>query len=161
MTKKIFSAPALIIFLIFVSLDTFSFSVVKTVPIQNSTEAITPDYLRASVFVKMSPGEFAAVTGKKLNFFQRMYFKVIKRQVKRELKKNPDLLITDYFDQKEGKFKFDLLWFVITAFIGPLGLLVAYTSKQRKGGPNRKDKITSAWLGFAFFVLWFGLIFVF
>ena len=51
--------------------------------------------------------------------------------------------------------------FVITAFIGPLGLLVAYTSKQRKGGPNRKDKITSAWLGFAFFVLWFGLIFVF
>ncbi len=161
MNQKIFNFLALIIVCVFLSLDSFSFSIVKLSSNDKLIETVSPGYMRASVFVKMSAKEFSAVTGTKLNFFQKLYFKVIKRQVRRQLKKNPDLLISDYFDPTKPKFKFDLLWFVIAAFIGPLGLLVAYTSKDRKGGPNRKDKINSAWLGFAFFVIWFGLIFIF
>lgn len=90
-----------------------------------------------------------------------MYFKIIQRRLRNELKKNPDLLITSYYDSQKTKFKFDALWFVLAAFVGPLAVLVAYTSKLRKGGPTKKDRITSAWLGFAFFVLWFGYLFVF
>jgi hypothetical protein len=123
-----------------------------------------PDYLKASVFVNLSAREFAAATGYRLNFFQKIYFKVIQRQIKRDLKKNPDLLINDYFDQGKVKFKFNLLWFIIATFIGPLGVLFAYTSPhlpQKKDATTRKDKITSAWLGFLFFVIWFGILFVF
>jgi hypothetical protein len=163
MSKKILSSSILIILSIFLFWqNSFSFSIVRTSANENKAVMKSPDYCKASVFVNLSAGEFAAATGKKLNFFQKIYFKVIQRQIKRDLKKNPDLLINDYFDQKKGKFKFDLLWFIIGTFIGPLGVLVAYISPpQKKATITRKDKITSAWLGFLFFVIWFGFLFVF
>ncbi len=143
------------------SANGFSLSIVRPVVIGNSISPASIDYLRASVFVKLSAKEFGSITGRKLNLPQRMYFKVIQRKLKRELKNNPDLLITDYYDPQKAKFKFDALWFVIAAFIGPLGVLLAYTSPLRKGGPAKKDVITSAWLGFALFVVWFGSAFLF
>lgn len=164
MNKKIAGSSTIIIILIFLSCqNSFSFSIVRTSANGDKTEFKNPDYLRASVFVNLSASEFAAATGKKLNFFQKIYFKVIQRQIKRDLKKNPDLLINDYFDPKKDKFKFDFLWFVIASIIGPIGVLLAYTShqKQKKETTTRKDKITSAWLGFLFWVLWFGFLFIF
>jgi hypothetical protein len=163
MSKKIVTTPIIIILSIFLSRqDGFSFSIVRTPANDNKTEIKNPDYLKASVFVKLSAKEFAAVTGRKLNFFQKIYFKVIQRQIKRDLKKNPDLLVNDYFDPKKVKFKFDFLWFVIASIIGPLGVLLAYTHKvQKKEITTRKDKITSAWLGFLFWILWFGWLFIF
>ncbi|HVZ95968.1 MAG TPA: hypothetical protein VG847_03775 [Chitinophagaceae bacterium] len=132
-------------------------------PLSGNTVAVPNnyDYLRGDVFVKMSAKEFAKATGTHLNFFERMYFRMIKRQVKRDLKHNPDLLITDYYDTASGKFKFNALWFVIAAIIGPLGVLLAYVSHPQKNGPDKKDRTTSAWLGFAFWILWFGYIFIF
>ena len=161
MTQKLLNSFILIILSIFLSLqNSYAFSVIIPSANNNKTET-TPDYLKASVFVKMSANEFAAATGTKLNFFQKIYFKIIKRQVKRDLKKNPDLLITDYVDQKTGKFKFDALWFVIGGIIGPLGVLLSYYSHQQKNGPSKKDRTTSAWIGFGLFVLWFGFLFLF
>ena len=161
--RKIFLNPFILIILsIFLSLqNSNAFSVIRPLANDSKIEMRTSDYLKASVFVKMSAQEFAAATGTKLNFFQKIYFKIIKRQVKRDLKKNPDLLITDYVDQKTGKFKFDALWFVVGAIIGPLGVLLSYYSHQQKNGPNKKDRTTSAWIGFGLFVLWFGFMFLF
>jgi hypothetical protein len=162
MTLKILNSFFLIILSIFLSVQNgYSFAVVKLSANDNKTEITTSDYLKASVFVKMSANEFAAATGTKLNFFQKIYFKIIKRQVRRDLKKNPDLLITDYVDQKTGKFKFNALWFVIGGIIGPLGVLLSYYSHQQKNGPNKKDRTTSAWIGFGLFILWFGSVFLF
>jgi len=163
MRKKIVSSSIIIILSLFLSYqNVFSFSIVKVSSSGSPAEMKNPDYYRAAVFVNLSAREFAAVTGKKLNFFQKVYFKVIQRELKRELKKNPDLLINDYFDQ-QVKFKFDPLWFVIASFIGPLGVLFAYTSPhyQKKTTTTRKDKITSAWLGLILFALWFGWLFIF
>ncbi len=160
MNKKILWSSVIIVFLIFLSCqNVFSFSIIRTSA--NKTETKNPAYLKASVFVNMSSREFTDVTGRRLNFFQKIYFKVIQRQIKRDLKKNPDLLITDYFDQKKSKFKFDILWFTIAGIIGPLGVLLAYTSHPKKVATTRKDRINSAWLGFLFFILWFGFLFVF
>ncbi len=162
MTKKLLSSFILAILLIFLSFqNTYSLSIVKPSATSTTTAIETPGSLKASVFVTMSASEFAAATGVKLNFFQRIYFKIIKRQVKRDLKKNPDLLMTDYLDQKTGKFKLDALWFVIGIIIGPLGVLLSYYSHQQKNGPNKKDRTTSAWIGFGVFVLWFGFLFLF
>lgn len=161
--QKYLRTPVIIILSIFLSgQNGFSFSIMRPSEADNKTEIKNPDYLKASVFVNMSAREFAEATGKKFNFFQKIYFKVIQRQIKRDLKKNPDLLISDYFDPKKDKFKFDLLWFVIASIIGPIGVLLAYTHKQQKKDlTKRKDKITSAWLGFAFWILWFGWLFIF
>ncbi len=161
MRRTILSSPVLLIFILVLNIKGFSFSIGKSIIPENNISPAGIEYLRASVFVKLSAKEFGAITGKKLNFPQRIYFKIIQRKLKHELKKNPSLLITNYYDPQKEKFKFDPLWFVIAAFIGPLGLLVAYTSKIRKGGPTKKSMITSAWLGFALFILWFGFLFLF
>jgi len=162
MTQKLLNSFILIILSIFLSLqNSNAFSVIRPLANDNKTEIQTADYLKATVFVKMSASEFAAATGTKLNFFQKIYFKIIKRQVKRDLKKTPDFLITDYIDQKTGKFKLDPLWFVIGTIIGPLGVLLSYYSHQQKNGPDKKDRTTSAWIGFGLFVLWFGFLFIF
>ena len=162
MTKKLLNYFALILFCFFLSLQNmYAFSVIR--PLANDTKTIieTPDYLKASVFVKMSASEFATVTGTKLNFFQKQYFKIIQRHVKRDLKNNPDLLITDYVDKSTGKFKFNALWFVIGTILGPIGVLLSYYSHEPKNGPNKKNRTTSAWIGFGVFVLWFGFLFLF
>lgn len=161
--KFLLASGLIILSIIFSSQNSFSFSVVRISANKSMPAIKDPGYLKASVFVNLSAKEFTAITGKKLNFFQKIYFKIIQRQIKRDLKKNPDLLINDYFDPKKVKFKLDLLWFVIAAIIGPFGILLVYTShqKQKKETTTRKDKIRSAWLGFIFFVIWFGLLFLF
>ena len=151
----------LFILVFFFSKNGFAISVARPINAGNNVIAPKADYLKASVFVQLSPRQFTELTGKKLNFPQRIYFKIIQRRLNRELKSNPDLSITQYYDPQKEKFKFDALWFVIATFIGPLGVLLAYTSKLRKGGPTRKNRITSAWLGFILFVLWFGFSFLF
>ena len=134
--------------------ENFSASFVKVTdskpPITNQS-----DYLKASVFVKLSIKEFAEITGTKLNFLEKLYLKTVQHKLAREVKKNPDLLISKYYDQKKAKFKIDPLWFVIGAILGPLGILFSFTNKQKK------DKRKSAMLGCALFVIWFGFLFIF
>src|SRR5438128_7129507 len=55
-------------------------------------------YVKASEFIKLSAKEYSDLTGKKLNFFQRLSFKVTKMKMKHDLKKNPGLKITDYIN---------------------------------------------------------------
>jgi len=161
-SQKISGILGLIILLFLVSVENgFSFSIARVPETLGKPEPTYPDYFKASVFVKMSAREFGAVTGRKLNIFEKIYFKIVQHEVKRKARKNPDMLVTDYL-QENGKFKLSLLWFVIAAFIGPFGVLLAYTSPHRKQDLiTRKDKITSAWLGFLLFALWFGWLFVF
>lgn len=161
MRKFILRIPVLVILILLVSNNGFSLSIVKTSPPGSDVSPATIDYLRASVFVKLSVKEFQAMTGRRLNLPQKIYFKIIQRRLKHELKRNPDLLITQYYNEQKAKFKLDLLWFVVAAIIEPFGILLAYISPLRKGGPTKKNKITSAWLGFILFAIWFGILFLF
>ncbi|MEP7252660.1 MAG: hypothetical protein ABI683_09780 [Ginsengibacter sp.] len=161
MKNKIGWYIGLFIFVFLFSSNGFAISVTRSVESGENAVAPTIDYLKASVFVKLSPRQFTEITGKKLNLPQRIYFKIIQRRLKHELKSNPNLSIAQYYDVQNEKFKFDALWFVLATFIGPFGVLLAYTFRLRKGGPTRKNRIISAWLGFILFVLWFGFSFLF
>ena len=115
-------------------------------------------YLKASEFIKLSPDEFSKLSGKKLNFFERLSFSITKMRLKHDLKKNPDLLLTDYVKEAKHKGSFDWLWFLlgfaapiigiltesVIAFIliGISPIVIAYATKQDEVNRN------SAWLGF-------------
>lgn len=161
MRNRIHRCAAFFVVALLFSINSSAISIAFPVDASRYTTVPAADYLKASVFVTLSPRQFTEITGKKLNLPQRIYFKIVQRKLRRELVSNPDLSITQYYDPQKEKFKFDALWFVIATFIGPLGVLLAYTSHMRKGGPTRKNRITSAWLGFILFVLWFGFTFVF
>lgn len=164
MYPKLFKKSLLVVcMLAFCSLtyqNSFSFSVVRISPPHLESDK-SSDYLKASVFIKLTVKDFETASGQKLNFFQKIYFKIVQKQVKHDLKRNPDFLITDYDKAGKPKFKFNFLWFVIGSFIGPLGVLLAYTDKQKKTKVLKKDKIKSAWLGFIIFIIWFGTLFIF
>lgn len=127
-------------------------------PQKNLTEASainSEDILRADVFVTLSAKEFSRMTGQKLTLPEKLFFKASQQKLKRELKKNPELLVTEYYDPVKKKFKLDTLWFVLGIMIGPLALLFAWTSKRNK------NSWKSALLGLPLFVLWFGYLFLF
>jgi hypothetical protein len=143
----------------------FAFSFV--VPVAKSlttTVGLSAKYLKVSEFVKLSPREFSQLTGKKLNVFQRISFQIAKLKMKHDLKKNPDLTLSDYGkspkDQNNG---FSFLWFIL-GIAGPIiGLfttsiflffffafapvIIAYITKQ--------DKVykKSVWTGFGVGIL--------
>ena len=125
----------------------------------NNVAAKSVKYLKASEFIKLSAKDFAQLTGKKLNVFQRMSFQIVKLKMKHDLKKNPNLLITDYAKAPSGSDRrFSFLWFilgvagVITGLMMPVlplffvfafaPVAVAYITKQDK------VNIKSAWIGF-------------
>ena len=127
--------------------------------VYNSNAVVVPqaqvDQLYVRDVLNMNAKEFSLVTGHQMNFFQKVYFKVLKTKLKIAVKKNPDLLLNNYYEPTKGKFKLDSLWFIIGSIIGPLGILFAFTSKQPK------NKRLSAVLGTIVFVLWFGFLFIF
>ncbi|HUS03722.1 MAG TPA: hypothetical protein VMY77_18410 [Chitinophagaceae bacterium] len=120
----------------------YGFSVIK--PVEPSMASVK--YLKASEFVKLSAKDYTALTGKKLNFFQRLSFNLTKVKMKHDLKKNPDLKVTDYINGDGRTFQIDILWLLL-GFLAGLGVLFAYITNQEQ------YKITSAWIGFGLFLL--------
>lgn len=132
---------------------TYGFSVIKPVEPESSLAAFK--YVKASEFVKLSVKEYSELTGKKLNFLQRLSFKATKMKMKHDLKRNPELKITDYINADSTTFQIDALWLILGILIGPIGVLLAYLTKQEK------YKITSTWIGFAVWLILGGVFFFF
>ena len=113
MKKRFFKQSVLFLTIFLLGYNVFSNSIIKPYIQENNISVKNIDYLKASVFVKLSAKEFIAITGKKLNFPQKVYFKIVQKRLKHELKKNPELLISEYYDETKEKFKFDFLWLVV------------------------------------------------
>ena len=120
-----------------------------------SIKSENPAYENASVFVTLSAKQFENASGEKLSFMEKLYFKSVQKKLKKELKADPDVTISQYYDTKKAKFKLDGVWFVVGALIGPLGILFSFTSKQK-----RNFRISAA-LGSILFFIWFGYLFLF
>jgi hypothetical protein len=138
----------------------------------NTPNNLPVQYLKASEFVKLSVSEFSKLTGKNLNWFQRLSFRITKLRLKHDLKKNPDLKITDYDNHAEKDRSFNFLWFILGlaipiiglatgsfllfAFVAIAPIVLAYAAKQ-----DRRSKIKSVWMGFGLgilFILILGII---
>ena len=60
-------------------------------------------HLKLPDFVKISPGYFGTAEGERMNFWDKGSFKILKRQMKKELKKNPDLLVSEFYSKTKQK----------------------------------------------------------
>lgn len=52
--------------------------------------------MKAAEFVKLNVRDFAKISGKKITPKERLAFSILKANLKKEIKKNPDLLVADY-----------------------------------------------------------------
>jgi hypothetical protein len=60
-----------------------------------------PAVLPASALLKVTPADYSRFTGKKMSGWQRISLGILKIKLKRELKKNPDLLLSDFYKEKK------------------------------------------------------------
>lgn len=141
-------------FCFFLLITTLSFSAQAAFISSTNDAARVPEYLKVENFIRMNVAQFQEASGHKLSLIQRIYFKKLQRQ----LSKTPALSganLLQFYDVQKGKFKLDMLWFILGAIIGPFAILFSYTTKQPRA------KRLSALIGFGIFVLWFGFIFIF
>jgi hypothetical protein len=61
------------------------------------------------------------MTGKKLTLVQKLAFRVMKIKLKRDLRKNPDLLLNDFYRQNK---RMGTGWIILLAVISTLLLLL-------------------------------------
>lgn len=71
------------------------------------------NYLKGGEFIKLSYKQFAALTGEKVSLWNNLSFNIMKIKLRHDLKKNPDLSITDY-NLKRARHGLSIaLWVVI------------------------------------------------
>ena len=120
------STPASIgILLLFFVTTTFA-ALPKTTPVKQSYAGV-----KASDILNFTAADFSLMTGKKMNAFQKISFKVMKIKLRKELKKNPDLLLNDFY--KPNK-KIGVGWIILITVLSTILLLflifaIAYSSQ--------------------------------
>src|SRR5690349_24984046 len=71
------------------------------VPPNSIAHKATWENLKASKFVKFSPKELEAITGKKMSLTERISFSFTKMKMRKSLKKNPDLTVKEYYSSSK------------------------------------------------------------
>jgi hypothetical protein len=81
--------------------------------------------IKLSKLVKMNYWEFQKLSGKKINFIEKIAFKIGKAKMKRYLKKHADIPLADYSRTVEAeKKKFSFLWFCAGLLLLPAGVII-------------------------------------
>ncbi len=101
----------------------YAISFSKPVTASVSPSASPSKYMKTSEFIKLSPRDFSAITGKKLSFFEKVSLKVLQMKMKHYLKKHPDITVSDYY-KSEGESNFNLLWFLAGLLVPLLSLFI-------------------------------------
>ena len=166
--KKLLSPIFIFLCLLIIENKTFAVSIiVPPVVVSNTSYDYHEKYLNAREFVKLTAKEFGKLSGIKLNWYQKLSFVITKSRLKHDLKKNPELKITDYHTKAEKGKKFNFLWFilgiagpVIGVFTGSLILfgIVAIVTIGSAYITKDKGKINSAWKGLGVGILAFLLV---
>jgi hypothetical protein len=76
-----------------------------------------PADLPASALLRFTPADYSRFTGKKMSGWQRISLGILKIKLKRELKKNPDLLLSDFYKQNKKLSVGLIIVIVLLAFL--------------------------------------------
>lgn len=101
--------------------------------------------------------DFQQLTGKHLNFFQRMSFKASQRKLRNSF--NADGTVDNASLKKlveSGSGGFNIGGFALGFFLGLIGVLIAYLI----GGENKQSLTKWAWIGFGVWVVLLLLFFI-
>jgi hypothetical protein len=100
---------------------------------------------------QISVKDFETLTGKKLNFLDRIGFKKAQKKVRNQIA--PDGTITskkfERYIKKAGETGFHLGGFALGFFVGLIGVLIAYLIKD----DYKSNRVKWAWIGFGIAVV--------
>jgi hypothetical protein len=90
--------------------------------------------LKLADVINLSPGDVSKITGKKMSLLNKISFIMMKHRMKKALKKNADLSVSEYYYQTQhkqigtaGKFAIFFLGCLVIVF---LVILILYSSSS-------------------------------
>ena len=96
-------------------------------------------------FVKMTTEEYGKLRGKKLNFLERISFKMSQHRMKKMLQQ---------YDYGEPSIFQKISWLLKGLILGPIALLLVYLFAN----DEEQELIQWTWFGFAGWVVWVGIL---
>jgi len=108
---------------------------------------------------RISAKEYGEMTGKKMNFFDKVSFKIGQRQLKKCINDDGTFSkkrIQKYFNKAAvGGGGFSIVGLALGVLLSLIGVLIAYLLKS----DNKKSIVTWAWIGFLIsLVIWGAII---
>jgi hypothetical protein len=104
----------------------------------------------------ISPKDYAAVTGKKMNLVEKIDFKLSQKKLKTIINDDGTVNRTklDKLKKSSGDFfgDFEISGFALGVFLSLVGVLIAYLIDDDK----KQQRVKWAWLGFVVSLLLFG-----
>lgn len=110
----------------------------------NTTEQL--EIMKMRQFSKLTVADYEKLTGKKLNIFQRLSFRMTKHRVNNMLKA--------YYDGDGPTTLQKISWLIKGLILGPIALILGYIFLR---GDDR-ELIKWIWFGFAGFAIIIGLV---
>ena len=106
---------------------------------------------------RMKASRFEELTGKKLNVFNRLGFKLAQRNLRNAIHSDGtvDSKKFEKFAQKaDGETGFHLGGFALGFLLGLIGVIIAYVIKDEK----KRNRVKWAWIGFGIYVVLYIII---
>ena len=100
----------------------------------------------------ISMDSLQSLTGRKLNFGEKISFRSAQRKLKRGIAPDGTIektRIARFFEKRGGEYGFHLGGFALGFFLGLIGLLIAYLIKD----DYKQNRVKWAWIGFGIIVL--------
>ncbi|MEO6219834.1 MAG: hypothetical protein ABIO81_05360 [Ginsengibacter sp.] len=111
----------------------YGFSVHSPTTIDERYETETPASL--SNVINLSAKQFSELTGKRMNMWDKLAFRIMKTKMKHDLKKNPNLTLDKYY-AKDGKKRLGTGWWILIGVVA-LVLLVGVIFIISYGGDGQ------------------------
>jgi hypothetical protein len=108
------------------------------IPLMYSDKSITLEQ-----FVKLTPSAYKELTGKKLGFKHHVEMKVTQRQLKKTIRKDGTVDVTELQKVAAEPFKFHLGGFALGFLLGLLGVIITLFFKDA----NKKSRLYSSLIG--------------
>ena len=104
---------------------------VKPVANQSAIDPTNPlSLITAKQFLSLTPKKYQELSGKKLNLFQKIEFKMVQHKVKKMVKRGEVVTMADVQKRFEDLGTMNVLGFLLGLILGPVGVIIALILKE-------------------------------
>ncbi|MFN8253480.1 MAG: hypothetical protein U0V75_16540 [Ferruginibacter sp.] len=133
------------------SVFTFTSNAKIVVPAENGNDAYKQKVELLKKVSTMSVKEFEAFSGKKMNFVDRMFFKMGQKKLQKSIDENGTVTnkkLEKYLRKggADGSSGFHLGGFALGFLLGLIGVLIAYVAFS---DDNKQNRVKWSWIGLA------------
>ncbi|MFI5186552.1 MAG: hypothetical protein ACHQF0_07510 [Chitinophagales bacterium] len=132
MKLKIYAPLIGIISLLFYnSAHAFTSLVVISKPAATTIKDPNPlSFITAKQFLSLTPQKFQELSGKKMNVFQKIEFKMLQHKVKKMVKRGEVVTMADVQKKYDDLSTMNVLGLLLGLVLGPVGVVVALILKE-------------------------------